>query len=26
VAAERFHDILCEFSRKLIAKGVWQEV
>ena len=25
VAAERFHDILCEFSRKLIAKGVWQE-
>jgi LysR family nitrogen assimilation transcriptional regulator len=26
VAAERFHDILCEFSRKLIANGVWQEV
>jgi LysR family nitrogen assimilation transcriptional regulator len=26
VAAERFHDILCEFSRKLIAKGVWEEV
>jgi LysR family nitrogen assimilation transcriptional regulator len=26
VAAGRFHDILCEFSRKLIAKGVWQEV
>src|SRR6202012_1224311 len=25
VAAERFHDILCEFSRKLIAKGVWRE-
>jgi len=25
VAAERFHDILCGFSRKLIAKGVWQE-
>jgi LysR family transcriptional regulator, nitrogen assimilation regulatory protein len=25
-AAERFHDILCEFSRKLIARGVWQEV
>jgi LysR family nitrogen assimilation transcriptional regulator len=25
VAAERFHDILCEFSRKLIAKGIWQE-
>src|ERR1700761_9469039 len=25
VAAERFHDILCEFSRKLIAKGVWQQ-
>jgi LysR family nitrogen assimilation transcriptional regulator len=22
-AAERFHDILCEFSRKLIAKGTW---
>jgi LysR family nitrogen assimilation transcriptional regulator len=25
VAAERFHDALYEFSRKLIAKGVWQE-
>jgi len=25
VAAERFHDILCEFSRKLVAKGIWQE-
>lgn len=24
VAAERFHDTLYEFSRKLIAKGVWQ--
>jgi LysR family transcriptional regulator, nitrogen assimilation regulatory protein len=24
-AAERFHDILCEFGRKLVAKGVWQE-
>jgi LysR family transcriptional regulator, nitrogen assimilation regulatory protein len=25
VAAERFHDTLYEFSRKLIATGVWQE-
>jgi LysR family nitrogen assimilation transcriptional regulator len=25
VAAQRFHDILCEFSRKLIAKRTWQE-
>jgi LysR family transcriptional regulator, nitrogen assimilation regulatory protein len=25
VAAERFHDLLCEFSRKLIGKGAWQE-
>jgi LysR family transcriptional regulator, nitrogen assimilation regulatory protein len=25
VAAERFHDILCEFSRKLVAKGIWQK-
>ena len=25
VAAERFHDMLCDFSRKLIAKGAWQE-
>lgn len=25
VAAERFHDILWAFSRKLIAKGVWHE-
>jgi LysR family transcriptional regulator, nitrogen assimilation regulatory protein len=25
VAAERFHDILCAYSRKLIAKGVWQD-
>jgi LysR family nitrogen assimilation transcriptional regulator len=25
VAAERFHDILCEFSQRLIAKGFWQE-
>lgn len=25
VAAGRFHDILCEFSRKLVASGVWQE-
>jgi LysR family transcriptional regulator, nitrogen assimilation regulatory protein len=25
VAAERFHDILCEFGRKLITKGIWQE-
>lgn len=25
VAAARFHDILCEFSRKLVAKGIWQE-
>jgi LysR family nitrogen assimilation transcriptional regulator len=25
VAAERFHDILCEFSRGLIAKGIWLE-
>jgi LysR family transcriptional regulator, nitrogen assimilation regulatory protein len=25
VAAERFHDILCEFGRKLVAKGIWQE-
>jgi LysR family nitrogen assimilation transcriptional regulator len=25
VAAERFHDVLCEFSRKLIARGVWQQ-
>jgi LysR family transcriptional regulator, nitrogen assimilation regulatory protein len=25
VAAERFHDILCEFSRKLVAKGIWHE-
>jgi LysR family nitrogen assimilation transcriptional regulator len=24
-AAARFHDLLCEFSRKLIAKGAWQE-
>lgn len=24
-AAERFHDLLCEFSRKLIVKGAWQE-
>ena len=25
VAAERFHDVLCDFSQKLVAKGVWQE-
>ena len=25
VAAERFHDILCEFSQRLIARGFWQE-
>ena len=25
VAAERFHDMLCEFGRKLVHKGVWQE-
>ena len=25
VADERFHDILYEFSRKLVAKGIWQE-
>jgi LysR family nitrogen assimilation transcriptional regulator len=24
VAAERFHDMLCEFGRKLVHKGVWQ--
>jgi LysR family nitrogen assimilation transcriptional regulator len=26
VAAERFHDVLCDFSRKLVAKGIWEEV
>jgi LysR family nitrogen assimilation transcriptional regulator len=25
VAADRFHDILCDFGRKLVARGVWQE-
>jgi hypothetical protein len=25
LAAERFHDILCGFSRKLVAKGIWHE-
>ena len=25
VAAERFHDMLCEFSQSLVRKGIWHE-
>ncbi|MDB5516966.1 MAG: hypothetical protein JWQ17_3724, partial [Tardiphaga sp.] len=26
VAAERFHDMLCEFGRKQVRDGVWEDV